>query len=149
MYGRLIFSEIIEIVRNELAFSVTGKIMIVNGGGFSGICYNITVEVTQFLFLFRIHAQNRLARIKVFLLQSGNIFKLSVAILMLSHGSLFLWLTLRRRNPSCEVVIVLRTHHCPVVKAWSIQTGGKFIRRLNVKASPSCCSGRSAVRFIP
>ena len=60
----------------------TGEVVVEHLDDLLGVQLAIAVEVAQQFLLFRVHAHDRLARLQVLLLESGDVLKLSVAIRM-------------------------------------------------------------------
>ena len=84
----LVLCHVVDAVRDDLPMAGTREIVIVDNRWFDCIGHAFPMKIAQHFVLFRIDADHGMSSGDVLLFQLCNVFKLSVAISMLTHRSL-------------------------------------------------------------
>ena len=81
----MIAFHVIQAVRNDDSLCRAGKIMIEGLDRAQRVEFTVSIEVPDQLFLFRVHTQDRVARIFILADQARNVLKLLVALRVLTQ----------------------------------------------------------------
>ena len=86
---RMPVGQVVDAVRNELALPRSVKVVVIGLDRPLGERRAGPVEISQQFLLFRVDADDRIARIEIFPPQPRNVLKLCVAVGMMAHRFLF------------------------------------------------------------
>ena len=77
--------QVINTVRNQLAFARAGEVMVQHVHGFLSVGMAFTGEIADQFLLLGVDADHRVARSQVLGLEFGNVLKLRISVWMCAH----------------------------------------------------------------
>ena len=88
----LISGKIVNAMRDDFAAGSTGEIVIVDNRRLDAVGHAVTVKIPEQFLLFRVDADDGTSCFERVLFEFSDLFELWIAVGMLSHGSILLWL---------------------------------------------------------